>query len=94
MHGNTLTVALLSVFFGVCHGAPTSSSLSKYVVLDEEGNYELYWKFDDSTITFEVQVKTLGWIGFGISPNGDMTGSDIVIGWVDSAGIGHMKVCI
>lgn len=34
-------------------------------------------------ITFEVQVKTLGYIGFGFSPDGQRAGSDIVIGWVD-----------
>ncbi|XP_065886142.1 DBH-like monooxygenase protein 1 homolog [Dysidea avara] len=28
-----------------------------------------------------VQVQTTGWIGFGFSPNGGMTGSDVVIGW-------------
>lgn len=34
-------------------------------------------------ITFEIQVKTLGYIGFGFSPDGQRSGSDIVIGWVD-----------
>lgn len=34
-------------------------------------------------ITFEVQVRTLGYIGFGFSPDGQRSGSDIVIGWVD-----------
>lgn len=34
-------------------------------------------------ITFEIQVRTLGYIGFGFSPDGQRAGSDIVIGWVD-----------
>lgn len=34
-------------------------------------------------ITFEIQVRTLGYIGFGFSPDGHRAGSDIVIGWVD-----------
>lgn len=34
-------------------------------------------------ITFEVQVRTQGYIGFGFSPDGQLAGSDIVIGWVD-----------
>lgn len=34
-------------------------------------------------ITFEIQVRTLGYIGFGFSPDGERSGSDIVIGWVD-----------
>ena len=27
-------------------------------------------------------VQTHGYIGFGLSPNGNMAGSDVVIGWV------------
>lgn len=34
-------------------------------------------------ITFEIQVRTLGYIGFGFSPDGNRGGADIVIGWVD-----------
>lgn len=33
-------------------------------------------------ITFEIQVRTLGYIGFGFSPDGQRAGSDLVIGWV------------
>ena len=46
--------------------------------------YELYWDFDNvaETISFAARVKTLGWVGFGLSPNGGMIGSDVVIGWV------------
>ena len=54
---------------------------------DASGNarYTLYWNFSasDETITFAVNVSTNGWVGLGISPNGDMTDSDIVIGWVN-----------
>uniref|UniRef100_A0A1X7UIG5 DOMON domain-containing protein n=1 Tax=Amphimedon queenslandica TaxID=400682 RepID=A0A1X7UIG5_AMPQE len=47
--------------------------------------YWLYWNFSSSTelISFAVKVQTTGWIGFGLSPNGQMPGSDVVIGWVD-----------
>ena len=33
-------------------------------------------------ITFQVHVEALGYVGFGISPNGGMTEADVVIGWV------------
>ena len=49
------------------------------VVADE---YDLYWTVQDEEIKFQVQVKTLGYVGFGISPNGGMAGADIVTGWV------------
>ena len=50
------------------------------------GLYELYWTFDNAaeTISFAVRVQTTGWVGFGISPNGQMPNSDVVIGWVDN----------
>ena len=33
-------------------------------------------------MNFQVQVKTLGYVGLGISPNGGMAGADIVTAWV------------
>ena len=29
-----------------------------------------------------VSANTTGWVGFGVSPNGQMPRSDVVIGWV------------
>ena len=53
--------------------------------------YTLYWKYDAQEITFEVHVFTKGWVGFGLSPDGNMPGADIVIGWVKD-GIPFMQV--
>ena len=52
------------------------------------GLYELYWNFnnDAETISFAVRVQTTGWVGFGLSPNGQMPDSDVVIGWVTDDG--------
>ena len=57
-------------------------------ILDDEAEYILYWKFDleQENITFAVRVQTTGWIGFGLSPNGRMPQSDVVIGWVNDSG--------
>ncbi|KAM9397619.1 LOW QUALITY PROTEIN: DBH-like monooxygenase protein 2 homolog [Salvelinus alpinus] len=51
--------------------------------LDPENNVNLKWGFSDvqNTITFQLTVKTTGWVGFGLSPNGG-AGADIVIGGV------------
>lgn len=59
-----------------------------YANLDGEGMYDLYWSFDlvQETISFAVHVNTTGWVGFGISRNGQMPGSDVVIGWVNGSG--------
>ena len=42
-------------------------------------DYTLYWKVDGKLIRLAVQVKTLGWIGFGLGEQttGSMPGSDI-----------------
>lgn len=51
--------------------------------------YTLYWNFNVSarTVQFAVRVQTRGWVGFGLSPNGQMPGSDVIIGWVNSQGV-------
>ena len=61
---------------------------------DADGSYVLHWRFDisEETIYFAVNVSTTGWVGFGISPNGRMPGSDVVIGWVESDGTARFSV--
>ena len=66
-----------------------------YVAMDEDSNYMMHWSIDNQakTMRFTVQVKTTGWVGFGISPyTGQMPGSDVVIGWVDSNGKAILQV--
>ncbi|CAL8141888.1 unnamed protein product [Orchesella dallaii] len=52
--------------------------------LDENGKYELEWIVDweESRVLFNVTVQTRGYVGFGLSIEGKMSGSDIVIGGV------------
>ena len=61
------------------------------------GLYELYWNFvnEAEEISFAVRVQTTGWVGFGLSPNGGMPNSDVIIGWVtDDGTIFHVsKYC-
>ncbi|XP_065055869.1 DBH-like monooxygenase protein 1 [Rhopilema esculentum] len=63
--------------------------------LDPKESYKLYWsvKDADKSIHFAAEVKTTGWVAFGISAglSGSMKGADIVVGWVDSKGKGHLK---
>ena len=57
------------------------------LVLFDQNNqyYGLHWNFTRETqsIYFAVNVSTTGWVGFGLSPNGQMPASDVVIGWVN-----------
>ncbi|KAH3799813.1 DBH-like monooxygenase protein 1 isoform X1 [Dreissena polymorpha] len=50
--------------------------------MDHEGAYVLRWGLNATHIWFEVQVKTLGYVGFGISRDGRMVPADVIIGWV------------
>lgn len=56
--------------------------------LDADKQVLLRWGFDEilSNITIELCVNTTGWVGFGLSPNGDMIGADIVMGGVNTDG--------
>ena len=56
--------------------------------------YTLYWNFNtaEETITFAVKARTNGWVGFGVSPNGGMVNSDVVIGWVNDGGQAFLHV--
>ena len=82
---------LFSFLFGLaiigCHGVHGDVFSEKYPfsLTLQEGIYDLYWNFStvDETIHFAVKVNTTGWVGFGISPNGQMPGSDVIIAWVD-----------
>ncbi|XP_071438873.1 MOXD1 homolog 2 [Hetaerina americana] len=67
----------LALIAGVAGGRWTHSA-----ALDNDGNFILFWTPGDDDITFEVHVRTLGYVGFGFSSNGQMAGSDMVIGWV------------
>lgn len=58
----------------------------EYVGSDEK--YLVEWEAysDTETIIFELTVATKGFVGFGISPVGGMTGADIIIGGVNPNG--------
>ena len=80
------SVALLGAFgLFLLSTANVSEKYQHFAPLDELGSYKLYWSVDrkHESIYFAVEVRTTGWIGFGISTgNGKMKGSDLVIGWV------------
>lgn len=50
--------------------------------VDLNDDFRMLWNIVDREVTFEVQVRTLGYIGLGFSRNGELSGSDIAIGWV------------
>ena len=74
-------------------GVKTTESFDQAIILDNDGNYIVFWNFNDTHITFEVHVKTKGYVGFGISSNGNMFPADVIVGWVKD-GVTHFSVSI
>ena len=70
--------ALLTVTLELGHVTGTHWAHS----VDLDPNYTVFWTPGAEDITFEVQVRTLGYIGFGFSADGQMPGADMVTGWV------------
>ena len=85
-----LAILALALSFASCaHDLSEAYSFKATLNTEADGGlYELYWTFDNvaETISFAVRVQTTGWVGFGISPNGQMPNSDVVIGWVTDDG--------
>ena len=83
----TQTCLLVSVLvLGLCvtlgEGALTTTE--RYDHREElSPSYVLYWNVRNDVITFETHVETSGYVGFGLSPDGKMTGSDVIMGGVN-----------
>lgn len=93
-------MVLLCVFtVGSCLNVKSLQPSENYThswIVDQE-QPELYQMFSklvdkDQFIQFELHCKTNGWLGFGLSPNGDMPGADIVIAWIDQNGKAQLRV--
>lgn len=41
-------------------GVTTTESYKNSAIMDKDGNYILFWKFNDTHVTFEVHVRTKG----------------------------------
>lgn len=82
----TLLLFIITIFSSAVIGIPT---WDHSVNLNDD--YRLLWtvnkpqqpQYGIQEITFEIQVRTLGYIGFGFSRDGSRAGADLVIGWVD-----------
>ena len=85
------------LFLAAFANANLTTEYDHAAYLDPEEDFKLYWsvKDTDKSMHFAVEVNTTGWVGFGISAglSGSMKGADMVVGWVDSQGKGHLQVC-
>ena len=91
------TLALLSALlcFSLAQDRDLLVRFGNFRQLSASPAYDLYWNATDTTIVFAVRVETEGWVGFGISPNGLMIDSDVVMGFVnDTTGDATFRVSI
>ena len=84
--------ALLLFLVSCSHGQDLASYEKSKVLVS--GQYELYWTYkpNSSALEMAVRVKTLGWFGLGVSADGQMSNSDLVIGWVTVNGTAMLRV--
>jgi hypothetical protein len=54
-----------------------------------DGSYNFSWSIDTmmKTITMNLDVATTGWVGVGLSPDGTMPNSDVIICYVNKSGV-------
>jgi len=94
---NVLAAILIALLVVQCQGHSHDELSEQYInhiLLDNEGKYTMFYSVDEeeSVLKISVCVQTTGWIGLGFSPNGQMPGSDVVIGWVDNSGASFLQV--
>uniref|UniRef100_A0A8D0GG03 DOMON domain-containing protein n=1 Tax=Sphenodon punctatus TaxID=8508 RepID=A0A8D0GG03_SPHPU len=71
----------------LCSGQPLPLALRFSTFLDAAKVFHLHWDHDENEVmTFELRVRTTGWVAFGFSLHGKITGSDIMIGGVHPDG--------
>ncbi|XP_067421788.1 putative DBH-like monooxygenase protein 2 [Emydura macquarii macquarii] len=77
------SLLFLLSFLCLCPSQPSTPLLRFSTFLDHSNMVYMRWDHDEvETMTFELQVRTAGWVAFGFSPHGELPGSDIVIGGV------------
>lgn len=79
-------IGLICIQHALCTPPQPTEKYANNKVLIEPDVYYLYWNYNKTDVVFEIQVKTTGWAGFGLSPNGGMEGSDVIVTWVDKSG--------
>ncbi|XP_049295194.1 MOXD1 homolog 2-like [Anopheles funestus] len=77
---------LLVTVCGFCASSGGSTPQWEHLV-DFDPNYRLLWSVGSQEVTFEIQARTLGYVGVGFSRDGTLVGADIAIGWIDQ---GHV----
>ncbi|MFW3146937.1 MAG: DOMON domain-containing protein, partial [Thermoplasmatota archaeon] len=65
-------------------GVITDGEYSNSTTFDG-GNFQLFWKVNETNITIGMKVLATGWVSLGISPTSMMLGADFLMGGFDGS---------
>ncbi|CAM9565819.1 DBH-like monooxygenase protein 1 homolog [Lampetra fluviatilis] len=85
----TVVMVVVMMAVGVSCALDPDADLTFSTELSPD-KFHVSWAFDSDQIVLEARVRTRGWVGLGLSSTGMMAGSDVVVGWVDSAAATHL----
>ena len=85
-----LIIPILIVFFEFTIGHVQGFELG----LDDDGKYIVIWDvdFESRVVHFELIVEAQGFIGFGISEDGNLEGADLIIASIKQDGFIEVEV--
>lgn len=84
---NLVAVLLVTVFIYHKASALDENTFFQNKIVLRDNVYDLYWNFTETDVTFKIVVTNPdGWVGFGLSPNGGMYNSDLVMAWFNPNG--------
>ena len=90
LHYTLVLVLILATLASSAPPAP-SEPFKNNIVLVEPDKYILYWNYDKTDVTFEIQVKDAVWAAFGFSPNGGMANADVIVTFNHPNGTNHFS---
>lgn len=79
----TMLWKILLIFLSLMTARSLSDDMEWDHSVDLDENFRLLWRVKEPDIVFEMQVKTLGYIGFGFARSEYIYGADMVVGWID-----------
>ena len=81
-----LKFSLLFCLLSRLHAISSNAYFVNKATLVAPDKYLLYWNYTSTSITFKAVVKNTGWFGFGLSPDGGMPQSDLIVAYLNPKG--------
>ena len=89
----TFSNKMIDLHFNLDERFWTTTSPFDNVAILKPDVFIMHWAYNETEITFEIHAKEAGWISFGLSLDGSVSDSDIIIAWINQDGTGHFSDC-